>query len=116
MSDYRSHVFGELLKQYRLGASFSQEELAERARLSQNTVSGLERGVRQAPYSRTVEALANALGLSAHDRAHLHSVANRARRRGPTTSVTGETDNRPWPNNLPAQLSSFVGRENDVAT
>jgi transcriptional regulator with XRE-family HTH domain len=116
MPEYRSHVFGDLLKQYRLAASFSQEELAGRAHLSQNTVSGLERGVRLAPYSHTVEALANALGLSPTDRTHLHSVAERARRRGPTNRLGRETDNQPSPNNLPAQLSSFVGRENDVAT
>jgi predicted ATPase/transcriptional regulator with XRE-family HTH domain len=115
MPDDRSRVFGDVLKQHRLYASLSQEELAERAHLSSHTISGLERGVRHAPYSHTVEVLANALGLSPTDRTHLHSVAERARRRGPTTRLAGETDNPSGPNNLPRQLSSFVGRENDVA-
>lgn len=115
MPDDRSRVFGDLLKQYRLAAPLSQEELAERANLSVHTVSGLERGKRHAPYAHTVEVLANALGLSSTDRTELHSVAERTRRRGPTTHLTPETDNPPRPNYLPIQLSSFVGREHDIA-
>jgi DNA-binding XRE family transcriptional regulator len=36
--------FGELLRQHRLAACLTQEELAERARLSAETISALERG------------------------------------------------------------------------
>src|ERR1700730_5682361 len=115
MRDDGPRPFGDLLKRYRLRASLSQEELAELAHLNQNTVSGLERGARQAPYSHTVEALANALGLSPTDRAHLHSVAERARRRGPTARLSRAADNPSTPNSLPTELSSFVGREDDVA-
>jgi predicted ATPase/DNA-binding XRE family transcriptional regulator/tetratricopeptide (TPR) repeat protein len=115
MPDDRSRVFGDLLKQHRLDASLSQEELAERAHLSSHTISGLERGIRRAPYSHTVEVLADALGLSPPDRTELHSVAERARRRSPSTRLAPETDTVGPPNNLPRQLSSFVGREKDVA-
>ena len=43
--------FGDLLRHYRQVAGFSQQHLAEKARMSVNAVSLLERGVRRAPHS-----------------------------------------------------------------
>ena len=37
-------MFGELLRRHRLAAGIAQETLAERARLSVETISALERG------------------------------------------------------------------------
>jgi DNA-binding XRE family transcriptional regulator len=56
-------AFGTLLRRYRLCAGLSQETLAERARLSVEAISTLERGVRRAPHAATVDLLATALGL-----------------------------------------------------
>ena len=56
--------FGEHLRRYREAAGLSQEELAERAGVTPNSISALERGQRQRPYPHTVRALADALGLS----------------------------------------------------
>lgn len=67
--------FAELLRRYRGG--LTQEELAERARLSVRAVSDLERGVRRAPYRETVRLLAEALGLGAPERAALERAARR---------------------------------------
>ena len=61
--------FGEQLRQLRRRAGLSQAELAERANLSAVAVTTLERGVRRWPHPRTVEALADALGASAAERA-----------------------------------------------
>src|SRR5262249_56587544 len=61
-------TFATLLRQFRLAATLSQEELAARAGLSLRGLSDLERGVRRAPYLVTVRQLADALGLSAEDR------------------------------------------------
>jgi transcriptional regulator with XRE-family HTH domain len=58
-------------------AGLTQEELAERARLSVRTVSDLERGMASRPYRATVYLLAEALGLSASERA-THSRCARA--------------------------------------
>src|SRR5205085_3610308 len=71
--------FGALLRAYRVAAGLSQEELAERARLSQRTISDLERGVTTAPYRDTVAQLADALELAASDRAALEEAVRRAR-------------------------------------
>jgi transcriptional regulator with XRE-family HTH domain len=71
--------FGALLWAYRLDAGLSQEELAERARLSRRTISDLERGVSTAPYRGTVDLLVDALRLSAAERAALGAAVVRAR-------------------------------------
>jgi transcriptional regulator with XRE-family HTH domain len=64
-------TFGTQLRRLREAASLTQEELAERARLSRNAISALERGERKHPYPHTVRALADALGLSEDERATL---------------------------------------------
>ena len=70
--------FGEVLRRYRLAAGLSQEALAERAQMSAEGISALERGTRQAPYRDTVRLLATALGLSATERADLEQAIVRA--------------------------------------
>lgn len=67
--------FGALLKGLRIAAQLSQEQLAERAYLSVNGVSALERGLRRAPRQKTVAALAKALALDAAGRAELRLSA-----------------------------------------
>src|SRR5579871_4157037 len=56
-------TFAQLLKRHRQHAALSQEELAERVRLTAQTISSLERGVRQTPHWTTVRLLCEALGL-----------------------------------------------------
>jgi transcriptional regulator with XRE-family HTH domain len=56
-------VFGELLRNSRLRAALTQEELAERAGLSVRAVGKLESGETAKPRPATVRLLANALGL-----------------------------------------------------
>ena len=73
--DYDS--FAVLLRKYRGAANLTQEQLAERAGLSVQGVSLLERGVRRAPRSATVEALADALRLDAERRAALMAASQR---------------------------------------
>src|SRR5438067_4220920 len=71
--------FGAVLRAYRAAAGLSQEELAERAHLSQRTISDLERGVTTAPYRDTVAQLADALELAASARGALEDAVRRAR-------------------------------------
>jgi class 3 adenylate cyclase len=77
--------FGELLRRYRVAAGLSQEALAARAGLSARGISDLERGLRHAPQRQTLQLLAEALGLSAEQRATLEAVV--VRRRGPAGAV-----------------------------
>ncbi len=67
--------FGDLLRRYRLAAGLTQEELAERAGVSANGVSSLERGARQRPWPATVDLLAEALNLGPPDRVALSDAA-----------------------------------------
>src|SRR6516225_3020625 len=79
--------FGTLLRQYRIAAGLSQEALAERAGVTAQAISSLERGVRRTPYLATVGLLASALGLSDHERAALIAAS-----RGETPLSPGVSD------------------------
>lgn len=67
--------FGALLRQYRHAAGLTQEELAERARLSRGAIDTLERGTRRTPRKETIALLAEALALTASERALLEATA-----------------------------------------
>jgi predicted ATPase/DNA-binding XRE family transcriptional regulator len=77
--------FATLLREYRTARSLTQEELAERARLTAKAVGLLERGVRRRPYPHTVRALADALLLDEDQRDRLIGAVED---RGPTTRAT----------------------------
>jgi predicted ATPase/class 3 adenylate cyclase len=79
-----SAPFAALLKRYRLAAGLSQEELASRAGLSSRGISDLERGIRVNPRPATVRLLADALGLSATDRATFLAAAQGSALQPPT--------------------------------
>jgi predicted ATPase/transcriptional regulator with XRE-family HTH domain len=102
--------FGELLRRLRVGASLTQEGLAERARLSADTIAALERGRRRAPRLSTVGELADALGLDPAARASLARAAS-------GTAVAEETVDRPKTTqrrSLPAVFTPLVGRYVEV--
>ena len=75
--------FALILRRLRLAAGLSQEQLAERARVSLDAVGALERGTRRAPYRETVDMLARAMSASEAERAELHA------RRAPAAKVAG---------------------------
>ena len=112
-----SSAFGALLRRYRVAAGLSQEILAERARMSREGISALERGFRRTPQRETLALLAAALKLSDADSRDFEAAATRwvLLGRGKGSSVTIG----PWPNrptsNLPLALISFVGREVELA-
>src|SRR5829696_6207557 len=75
-------AFGDRLRALRERAGLTQEELANRADLTPNAVSALERGTRTRPYPHTVRSLADALLLSDSERADLvGAVPKRGNRR-----------------------------------
>lgn len=93
-----------LLKTYRVRAGLSQQMLADRALISVQAVSALERGYRKVPYRKTLERIADALSLPEEARAALELSARRAR-----GSRLAEQEGAPA-HNLPRQLTSFFGR------
>ena len=71
----------------------TQEELAERSELGVRTIRGLETGERGDPRVGTVEALADALGLTEAERVELLAAASRsARPRAAAAPCAGRAD------------------------
>lgn len=97
-------TFGGLLREFRIRYRLSQEELAEKAGISEAAVGALERGIRKAPYLDTAEKLAKALDLTP-DEAHALLATRR--------NAHGRSQPR-VAHNLLAERTSLVGREGDV--
>jgi predicted ATPase/DNA-binding XRE family transcriptional regulator len=104
------NAFADLLRRFRTDAAITQEELAERAGLSRNAISALERGARSRPQRATVDLLANALDLTGDDLAAFVDAARVARAARAEPSPVIET-----PNNLPLSPTSLIGREVELA-
>ncbi len=101
--------FGVVLRRFRVAAGLTHETLAERAGLGARTISDLERGVSRAPRAETLNLLVEALGLSAEQRSDLLVAARpELEAAAPVSASTAA------PGNLPAELTSFVGREREV--
>src|SRR5215472_3756297 len=92
-AERESGRFGDLLRHYRGLRGLTQEELAERSGLTVQGISMLERGIRRAPRSTTVEFLADALKLDPQQRTDFTTAA-RGRRdpeseQSPADATTG---------------------------
>ena len=118
--------FGELLRDHRRAADLTQEELAERAGISPRSISDLERGGAHVPRRDTVGLIARALGLTGSEREAFESLVERRRRRGYSqpehelaSRAHAEARFAPTPvprkHNLPRALTSFIGREPELA-
>jgi predicted ATPase/DNA-binding NarL/FixJ family response regulator/transcriptional regulator with XRE-family HTH domain len=109
MLQHDTASFGERLRTFRVASGVTQQALASAAGLSARGISDLERGARRAPHAETVRRLADGLQLTGVDRAELLAASRRAR--SPTTATRTRTRR----DNLPTQLTSFVGRHREVA-
>src|SRR5262249_7296953 len=79
MSSLPPASFASLLRRYRQAAGLTQEELAQRARLSPETIGTLERGTRRAPRKETIDLLAEALSLTEPEYAALEAAVRQQR-------------------------------------
>jgi predicted ATPase/transcriptional regulator with XRE-family HTH domain len=109
----RPSGFAEVLRGMRVARSLSQEELADRARLTVKAVSALEQGVRRHPYPHTVRSLAEALGLDDDERAAL--VATLPRRPGTARSAGSADPQTTADTPVPVPAGPVVGRDGDLA-
>jgi predicted ATPase/transcriptional regulator with XRE-family HTH domain len=111
--------FGVLLLQYRIAAGLTQEALAERTGLGVRSVQYLERGA-HLPHRETVTRLIQGLGLTGEERSHFERLAHPTPRPReavsvPKPAVPGDVSRPGAPrHNLPAPLTSFVGREQEM--
>jgi predicted ATPase/transcriptional regulator with XRE-family HTH domain len=103
----RDVAFGDRLQRFRQAAGLTQEELAERAGLSPNAISALERGERRHPYPNTIQALATALRLTEDQRAALRAAVPRRVEQAAPAPIRGPL--------LPIPPTPLIGRGADVA-
>jgi non-specific serine/threonine protein kinase len=136
MSAIPAVPFSELLRRFRIEAGLTQTDLAGRANVSVRAISDLERGLRQRPRSDTVRLLAKALNLEPADGELLAAAARRlpaqSEESPPVASPEGSqaasaaplppaavSSNRSAPaaprSAVPVALTSFVGREREIA-
>lgn len=109
-------TFARLLKEHRLAVGTTQERPAERAGLGVRTIQGLERGENR-PMRGTLHRLAAALDLTGEHRTRFLAAGTPTPRR----AANAGSDAIPrvpsaLAHNLPLQLSSFVGRHQEIAT
>jgi len=106
----RGATFGELLRRYRQAANLTQQDLADRSRLSMQAIGALERGERQRPYRATVDLLARALSLSAAQ-VELFAAASRGPRAPRRSTGAGDATTA---TRLPTPPTPLIGRGDDV--
>jgi len=110
--------FAGLLRQCRVSAGLSQEELAEAAGVGVRTVSDLERGVALTARKDTARLLADALRLTGADRASFEAVARGRAAAGvspaPGGGAAGAGGAAAATRALPRDIASFTGREPEL--
>lgn len=109
MSGHSASPFGDRLRRLREASGMTQEVLAERAGLSRDAVSALERGHRRRPHPDTVRSLATALGLAEDDAAGLRALLPQ---RAPSWQPAGPEGQSFRP---PPALTRLVGRQRELA-
>ena len=98
--------FGLLLRSLRIGQNLTLESLAAASGVSVRTIGDLERGASTSPQRRTVDALADGLGLDVAARhAFLRAARARSRRADPP-EPTGAV--------APHRVFDFSGREREI--
>jgi transcriptional regulator with XRE-family HTH domain len=116
MSEPPAIEFAGLLRQLRVEAGLTQEELAAAARVSPRTVSDLERGINETPRRATAELLADALRLTGEERSQFMATARR-RPPAPPAAASGPDDDANASNVVwieSAASAAFVDREEEL--
>jgi len=109
MTDQPAPDFAGLLRESRVKAQLTQEDLAEAAGLSPRTVSDLERGINRKAHKDTARLLADALGLIGPARARFEALA-----RGRMPGGAGSGGTAVATRTLPRDIASFTGRQREL--
>ncbi|WP_285101423.1 helix-turn-helix domain-containing protein [Promicromonospora sp. MEB111] len=97
--------FGPYLRSLRQSAGLTIEELSHTSGVSVRAIGDMERGVSRGPQRRTVQALAEALGLDTEQQAELADAARAGRPR-----AADQVPEPPRGYGLPRGPAHFVGR------
>jgi transcriptional regulator with XRE-family HTH domain len=81
MLDSDEPTLGQLLRRYRNERGWTREELAEKAKVSVDTIDTLEREIHPTARQGTLKLLMDALGLSDDERAQCLAANRRGRAR-----------------------------------
>jgi tetratricopeptide (TPR) repeat protein/transcriptional regulator with XRE-family HTH domain len=100
------------LRRCRIDAGLTQAELAERAGISTDAISTLERGTRRTPHRDTVRLLADALALLPQDRAELEAVARDVH---PPPQLPADARLQAQPDLRSSTRSPLIGRTNELS-
>ena len=103
--------FGRQVRTLRASAGLTQAELAERAGISERTISDLERGLRGTVYPTTARKLAAALDVHGHQLADFLADAQGEDARPPLINPIPSAQRA----RVPAPLTRLLGRESEVA-
>jgi transcriptional regulator with XRE-family HTH domain len=96
-----------LLRRHRHAAQLTLEQLSELSGVSVRALSNMERAESMGPQQKTIEAVADALGLRGIERALVLTAAQAGRRRVGEASPTALA--------MPRGVSDFTGRATDLA-
>ncbi|NUR98987.1 MAG: helix-turn-helix domain-containing protein, partial [Kribbellaceae bacterium] len=114
MSEEAAPTLSELLRTFRARAGLTQAALAERAGLSEQAISVLERGTRSRPRADTIRALTQALALTPSEADQFRTVARGKLGTPRTAPKDPATDQVPTPWQLPPAAPDFTGRAAQV--
>ncbi|HWD78616.1 MAG TPA: tetratricopeptide repeat protein [Kribbella sp.] len=114
MSQPAAPTLSELLRTFRIRAGLTQAALAERAGLSEQAISVLERGTRSRPRADTVRALSQALALTPPEADRFRTVARGKLGTPRTPPKDPATDQVLTPWQLPPAAPDFTGRAAQV--
>lgn len=117
-TDHAQQGFGALLRAARERALLSQEELAARAGVSPRTLRYLESGRTRRPRLASVRMLADSLGLRGAERDRFERAAVPPAPEAPAAAGPAghASAGPPVPAQLPADVSTFVGRTDALRT
>lgn len=102
----QTESFGQLLRRYRLAAGLTQKGLAARSGIAVRTLTGLEGAQFARPHGETVRLLAEALGLTADERAQLDQRSTRGATRVPEARASGAV--------FPTYPPALIGRDAEL--
>jgi tetratricopeptide (TPR) repeat protein/transcriptional regulator with XRE-family HTH domain len=106
--------FAGLLRQLRVDAGLTQEELAHAASLSPRSISDLERGINRTTRKQTARLLADALALTGPERELFEAAASGRAAAVQTLAASRRSGGGGAVRTLPRDIASFTGRVDEL--